>query len=107
VLFGISEFNDFKVRKTLLCQELTWYLQRMYIKTLKVRPKKNLQPNLCAVQLAAMLGCWAATNDLASAGPCSETAQALFECMRTTPMRGKQPQPTINYHLARLGKTLK
>jgi hypothetical protein len=39
---------------------------------------------MCAPQLAVMLGCWAATNDLASTGACSEAAQTLFQCMRTT-----------------------
>jgi hypothetical protein len=38
---------------------------------------------LCGPQLASMLGCWAATKDVKSIGPCREHAQALFECMRT------------------------
>ena len=77
-----------------------------------------------------MLGCWAATKDVKSIGPCRDHAQALFECMRTAvrfsrfylrfaagklmsvihvqqPMKRKQHRPSINYHLARLGKTLK
>ncbi len=86
---------------------------------------------LCGPQLASMLGCWAATKDVKSIGACREHAQALFECMRTAvrllssfcfvslqgpddfsycarqPMKRKQHRPSINYHLARLGKTLK
>jgi hypothetical protein len=85
---------------------------------------------LCGPQLASMLGCWAATKDVKSIGPCRDHAQALFECMRTAvrfsrfylrfaagkltndihvqqPMKRKQHRPSINYHLARLGKTLK
>ncbi|KAH9171497.1 hypothetical protein EDB89DRAFT_1886949 [Lactarius sanguifluus] len=76
----------------------------MQIKKLKVRPQKNQPVVLCGPQLASMLGCWAATKDVRSIGACSEHAQTLFECMRTA---GKQHRPSINYHLARLGKTLK
>lgn len=54
-----------------------------------------------------MLGCWAATKDVRSIAACREHAQNLLECMRTAPMKGKQHRPSINYHLARLGKTLK
>lgn len=39
---------------------------------------------MCAPQLASMLGCWAASNDLKSVGQCKEAAEALFHCMRTT-----------------------
>lgn len=38
---------------------------------------------LCGPQLASMLGCWAATKDVKSIGPCREHAETLFECMRT------------------------
>jgi hypothetical protein len=85
---------------------------------------------LCGPQLASMLGCWAATKDVKSVGACRDHAQALFECMRTAvrllslivyvshqetdiliacgqPMKRKQHRPPINYHLARLGKTLR
>ena len=74
-----------------------------------------------------MLGCWAAKNDMMTTGACAESAKALYDCMRTTvrfvtttgfssltrflgslqPMGGKQPRPTINYHLARLNRVLK
>lgn len=40
--------------------------------------------NICGPQLATMLGCWAATNDLHAKGPCMEAAQDLYNCMRTT-----------------------
>ncbi|KAI0003267.1 hypothetical protein BJV74DRAFT_812639 [Russula compacta] len=55
----------------------------MQIKKLKVRPQKAPPVVLCGPQLASMLGCWAATKDVKSIGPCREHAQALFECMRT------------------------
>ncbi|EGN96003.1 hypothetical protein SERLA73DRAFT_185486 [Serpula lacrymans var. lacrymans S7.3] len=77
------------------------------IPKLKVRPRKNPTVNLCATQLSAMLGCWAATSDLASTSACKQAAEDLFHCMRTTPMRGKQHRSSINYHLARLNKKTK
>lgn len=40
--------------------------------------------NICGPQLATMLGCWAATNDLHAKGQCIEAAQDLYNCMRTT-----------------------
>ena len=40
--------------------------------------------NICGAQFATMLGCWAATNDLHATGPCTEAAQDLYNCMRTT-----------------------
>lgn len=68
-----------------------------------------------------MLGCWAATGDLHSREACQMSAEALFHCMRTTvsllphlfgicthflqqPLPRKQDKPSINYHLARLGR---
>ncbi|KAF9653053.1 hypothetical protein BDM02DRAFT_3087845 [Thelephora ganbajun] len=79
----------------------------MHIQKLKVRPKKNAAVSLCAPELATMLGCWAAKNNMTTTGACAESAKALYDCMRTTPMGGKQHRPTINYHLARLNKVLK
>ncbi|KAI0315532.1 hypothetical protein OF83DRAFT_728297 [Amylostereum chailletii] len=79
----------------------------IHIPKLKVRPQKNISPSACSPELAAMLGCWAATTDVMSTGACAQSARTLFECMRTTPFKGKQHRPSINYHLARLGKNLK
>jgi hypothetical protein len=78
----------------------TWKSQMaIYIKNLKVRPRKSelLLPcmicsltatdasnNMCGQQLAAMLACWAATNDLHANTSCSDATAALFHCMRTT-----------------------
>lgn len=42
------------------------------------------QTAMCTQQLSAMLGCWAASGDLHNVGECSQTAQDLFQCMRTT-----------------------
>jgi hypothetical protein len=117
----------------------------MYIKNLKVRPRKSeysrqfmgrgrnsersfldLNLNVCAPHLSAMLACWAATSDLSSSAACKDTATALFQCMRTAvcdflgslptlvadnlylmkPMGKKKARPTINYHLSRLGKII-
>ncbi|KAJ7063105.1 hypothetical protein C8F01DRAFT_985418 [Mycena amicta] len=61
---------------------------------------------MCGPQLAAMLGCWAATSDIQNHAACKEAAETLFYCMRTTPLPKKSHKPTINYHLARLGKKL-
>lgn len=68
-----------------------------------------------------MLGCWASSGDIRSAGSCAEAAKMLHECMRTSVSelfwvemrillfylqagKRKDPKPTINYHLARLAK---
>ena len=71
----------------------------MHIQKLKVRPKKSADSlfilgypdhlsgaavSLCAPELATMLGCWAAKNDMTTTGTCAETAKALYDCMRTT-----------------------
>src|SRR5580765_2630386 len=38
---------------------------------------------MCTPELTAMLACWAATGDLHNRQMCRETAQNLFQCMRT------------------------
>ncbi|KIK59657.1 hypothetical protein GYMLUDRAFT_44093 [Collybiopsis luxurians FD-317 M1] len=78
----------------------------IHIKDLKVRPRKAKINVMCQPQLTAMLGCWAASDDLHSVGACRDAAQDLFHCMKTTPMPKKMHRPTINYHLARLGKKI-
>ncbi|EAU88154.1 hypothetical protein CC1G_03826 [Coprinopsis cinerea okayama7 len=78
----------------------------IHIKNLKVRQRKAAATVMCAPQLHAMLGCWAASGDLQSTGKCAQAAESLFQCMRTTPMPKKSHRPTINYHLARLGKRI-
>ncbi|PPQ89118.1 hypothetical protein CVT25_006490 [Psilocybe cyanescens] len=78
----------------------------IHIEKLKVRPRKAAQAAVCSPQLASMLACWAAHSDLHSVGPCQEHAQTLYNCMRRTPMPKKSHKPTINYHLARLGKSI-
>ncbi|KAI9064208.1 hypothetical protein FKP32DRAFT_1591630 [Trametes sanguinea] len=78
----------------------------MYIEKLKVRPRQAAAIRPCATQFASMLACWSATDDLHSTGPCAEAAKALITCMRTAPAPTRRHKPTINYHLARLGKTL-
>ena len=72
----------------------------IHIKRLKVRPRKGdsglvfqlngilidliaAQTAVCAPELSAMLACWAATGDLHNRETCRETAQSLFQCMRT------------------------
>ncbi|KAF9483797.1 hypothetical protein BDN70DRAFT_799178 [Pholiota conissans] len=78
----------------------------IHIKNLKARPRKAAQTVMCAPQLTTMLSCWAASGDVMSVGTCQVAAQDLFQCMRTTPMPKKMHKPTINYHLARLGKSI-
>ncbi|KAJ7738462.1 hypothetical protein DFH07DRAFT_752531 [Mycena maculata] len=78
----------------------------IYIKKLRVRPKRTQPYNMCGAQLTAMLSCWAATSDFHGQEACKEAAETLFHCMRTTPLPKKSHKPTINYHLARLGKKI-
>ncbi|KAJ7752065.1 hypothetical protein B0H16DRAFT_1317872 [Mycena metata] len=78
----------------------------IFIKKVRVRPKKSQPYNMCGAQLTAMLSCWAATSDFQGQSACKEAAETLFHCMRTTPIPKKAPKPTINYHLARLGKKI-
>ncbi|KAG8872856.1 hypothetical protein FRB97_007291 [Tulasnella sp. 331] len=73
---------------------------------LKVRPRKADTINPCVPQLTAMLGCWAVAQDLRNQTACAEAAKGLADCMRTSGGVRKQARPTINYHLARLGKNL-
>jgi hypothetical protein len=40
--------------------------------------------NVCAAELATVLGCWAATDDYFSKGSCIDATKNLFECMRST-----------------------
>ncbi|KAF9036733.1 hypothetical protein BJ165DRAFT_1354050 [Panaeolus papilionaceus] len=78
----------------------------IHIKKLKARPRKAAQTVMCAPQLSSMLACWAASGDVMSTAACQQSAEALYQCMRTTPMPKKMHKPTINYHLARLGKSI-
>ncbi|KAF9533385.1 hypothetical protein CPB83DRAFT_782908 [Crepidotus variabilis] len=78
----------------------------IHIKKLKVRPKKAAQTTMCAPELTSMLACWAATGDTFNHNACQESAKNLFQCMRTAPMPKKIHKPTINFHLARLGKSI-
>ncbi|KAF8874621.1 hypothetical protein CPB84DRAFT_1817862 [Gymnopilus junonius] len=78
----------------------------IHIEKLKVRPRKAAQSVMCAPQLTAMLACWAASADFMSVKECHSMAEDLFQCMRRTPMPKKVHKPTINYHLARLGKKI-
>lgn len=55
----------------------------MKLHKLKVRPKKETGAAPCAAEFATMLACWASSSDLASQGPCADSARALQECMRT------------------------
>ncbi|KAF7304720.1 NYN domain-containing protein [Mycena kentingensis (nom. inval.)] len=56
----------------------------IYIEKLRVRPKKAIPNAMCGAQLAAMLGCWAATSDIQNLTACKEASEQLFHCMRTT-----------------------
>lgn len=55
----------------------------MKIKKLQVRPKKEAMAAPCAAEFAAMLACWASTNDLGSTGECKDRATQLQICMKT------------------------
>ncbi|KAF8333979.1 uncharacterized protein EI90DRAFT_2915710 [Cantharellus anzutake] len=79
----------------------------MKVDHLKVRPRKVKNAAPCALQLATMLNCWASKNDFRSIGPCADAAQSLRLCMGgMAGGRVKPHKPTINYHLARLGKQI-
>ncbi|KAK0197297.1 hypothetical protein F5146DRAFT_922137 [Armillaria mellea] len=78
----------------------------VHIRELKVRPRKRQMDGMCGVQLAAMLGCWAASKDIQSMGTCRAAAENLLHCMRVTPPRRQTHRPAINFHLARLGKRM-
>lgn len=52
----------------------------------KVKPRKTSYVQPCALELTAMLGCWASAGDIASAKECKEAALRLHECM-TKPVR--------------------
>ncbi|KAF9562169.1 hypothetical protein CPC08DRAFT_706897 [Agrocybe pediades] len=78
----------------------------IHIEKLKVRPRKAAQTVMCATQLSAMLSCWAASGDFLNVQACQAHAESLHNCMRRTPMPKKQHKSTINYHLARLGKSI-
>ncbi|KIK93516.1 hypothetical protein PAXRUDRAFT_144909 [Paxillus rubicundulus Ve08.2h10] len=81
----------------------------VHIANVKVRPTKLTRPSPCKVELVSMLGCWAATGDVlsADASRCKEVADALFKCMRTTPVHPKPQRPAINYHLSKLQRKVK
>jgi len=84
-------------------------MSSMKIPKLKVRPRSLAQVAPCAAELSAMLACWAQhPGDKMSMGSCSQAALALEQCMATSAgaKKGKVRKPTINYHLARLGKNL-
>ncbi|SGY99473.1 BQ5605_C034g11286 [Microbotryum silenes-dioicae] len=69
---------------------------------LKVKPRRTAHIQPCAIELSAMLTCWAASGDLASVDKCKESAAKLHECMQKPKIGGKARAPTINYHLSRL-----
>ncbi|KAH9934892.1 uncharacterized protein B0H18DRAFT_978844 [Fomitopsis serialis] len=79
----------------------------MQFKKLKVRPRKEANLTVCGPQLALMLNCFTAKNDIHGMGPCQDSAKALFDCMRTVDLGRAKPRNTINYHLMRLNKFLK
>lgn len=54
----------------------------MKISKLKVRPRKDIVAAPCAAEFAAMLACWASSNDLSNRGTCAETGRMLQDCMK-------------------------
>lgn len=87
----------------------------MKVDKLKVRPKKMAATAPCAAEFAAVLACWASSNDIRSQSTCLEPTRTLRECMATKVgpthlkcLRQRPPvnrsKPTINYHLARFSK---
>lgn len=84
----------------------------MKVDKLKVRPKKMAANAPCAAEFAAVLACWASSNDIRSQSVCLEPTRTLRECMATkvcfvySTQRAtvNKSKPTINYHLARFSK---
>lgn len=84
----------------------------MKVDKLKVRPKKIAASAPCAAEFAAVLACWASSNDIRSQSTCQDPTRVLRDCMATKvrydvltqrpPMN--RSKPTINYHLARFSK---
>ncbi|KAF9246593.1 hypothetical protein BU15DRAFT_70669 [Melanogaster broomeanus] len=81
----------------------------VHIANVRVRPSKLTRPSPCKAELVSMLGCWAATGDVLSADTtkCKEITEALFKCMRTTPVHPKPQRPAINFHLGKLQRKAK
>ncbi|BGP17017.1 hypothetical protein JCM10213_000348 [Rhodosporidiobolus nylandii] len=76
----------------------------MHIAKLKVKPRKTAYVQPCALELTAMLGCWASAGDITNAKECRESAMRLHECMSKPMPKGKPRVSSVNYHLSRLGK---
>ncbi|WFC93605.1 hypothetical protein MBRA1_000226 [Malassezia brasiliensis] len=76
----------------------------MKVDKLKVRPKKMAANAPCAAEFAAVLACWASSNDIRSQSVCLEPTRTLRECMATKRASVNKSKPTINYHLARFSK---
>ncbi|GAA6062158.1 hypothetical protein JCM10212_002370 [Sporobolomyces blumeae] len=74
----------------------------MHIQKLKVKPRKVPYVQPCALELTAMLGCWASSGDVTSMKECKESALRLSECMTKPQAKGKPRVSSINYHLSRL-----
>ncbi|KAM0748615.1 hypothetical protein T439DRAFT_68705 [Meredithblackwellia eburnea MCA 4105] len=51
----------------------------MHIPKLKVKPKRTAHIQPCALELTAMLGCWASSGDLNSVNQCRDAAKKLHE----------------------------
>ncbi|WFD45642.1 hypothetical protein GLX27_000264 [Malassezia furfur] len=81
-----------------------FFLNAMKVDKLKVRPKKMAANAPCAAEFAAVLACWASSNDIRSQSVCLEPTRTLRECMATKRATVNKSKPTINYHLARFSK---
>lgn len=92
----------------------SFFLPAMKVDKLKVRPKKMAATAPCAAEFAAVLACWASSNDIRSQSTCLEPTRTLRECMATKVRffllaltqrpSVNRSKPTINYHLARFSK---
>lgn len=77
----------------------------MKIDKIKVRPKKDLAVAPCAAEFAAMLACWASSNDLSNTGTCADRGRALQDCLRTkVRMRFWKSRLCLTYILLLLGQ---
>lgn len=61
---------------------------------LKVKPKRTAHVQACALELTAMLSCWASAGDLVNAKECRDSAKRLHECMAKPVRLSSRPLPS-------------
>ncbi|GAA97088.1 uncharacterized protein L969DRAFT_90508 [Mixia osmundae IAM 14324] len=85
----------------------------MHIPKLKIKPGKLTAEAACGPEMAALLACFASLTSTEAAleaksqsTRCQDSVRSFQRCMAKAGKYQKLNKPTINYHLARLGKNL-